>query len=66
MKPNLYLALYNRIEEWANEMSDGEGWPDMVYGEDTTNFMTKAAAAVFDACHESQIYGLQEGSLKKK
>lgn len=66
MKPNMFLALYNKIEEWSNEMSEGENWPDIIYGEDTTDFMTKAAAAVFDACHESQMYGLREGYFKKK
>lgn len=66
MKSELRSALYDKIEEWANEMSGSMEWPDMIYGEDTTKFMTKAAAAVFDACHESQLYGLREGYFKNK
>ena len=66
MKPSLYLALYNKIEEWSNEMCENGDWPDIAWGEHATNLMTKAAVAVFDACQESQEHGLREGYFKKK
>ena len=66
MNHNLYSTLYDKMQEWLDYSCDEGYWPDIVIGDDTVELMAKAASAVFDACQESQAYGLREGNFLEK
>lgn len=63
MKAVLFAALEKHIQAWANENCDQDNnWPDVYYdGEYGAENMTKAAAAVFDAAVDIQLFIKREG-----
>lgn len=65
MKPALYASLVEHLQKWVNSNCEENNWPDMYWGNATVECMAKAAAAVVDACEESQAYAIQEGGLQE-
>jgi hypothetical protein len=61
MNINLKATLYNVMEKWMNENCETDDWPNTYVGNETSNLMAEAAAAVFNAVEEIQVYGKQEG-----
>jgi hypothetical protein len=63
MKAQHFASLEAKIQEWADTVSSADG-PSLYWGDRTVELMTSAAAAVVDACEESQAYALREGLFK--
>ena len=63
MKARLFSTLEQVIEEWVNEQNVAGDWPGVWLGNETATLMATAAAAVLDACEESQATELADGNL---
>lgn len=63
MNINLKARLYEKMDEWVNEESEGEYWPNIYEGGKTSDLMAEAASAVFDAVVEFQKYAEEDGIL---
>ena len=61
MNINLKATLHNAMEEWMNDNCNTDNWPNMYVGDKTSDLMAEAAASVFDAVEEIQVYGKEEG-----
>jgi len=64
MDLKLKADLYNSIQKWMDKNCDLDVWPNIVIGDRTAEMMTGAAEAVFDACLESQQYGIKNGNFE--
>jgi len=64
MDLNLKVELYKSIQRWMDKSCESDVWPDIIIGDRTAEMMTNAAEAVFDACLESQQYGIKNGSFE--
>ena len=64
MNINLKATLYNAMEKWMNDNCESDNWPAMYIGDKTSDLMAEAAASVFDAVEEFQIYGKKEGYIQ--
>ena len=68
MNSHEYAMLEKAIQKWLDrtleesENADGA----TVIGDRTVELMATAARSVFDACEESQNYGLREGLFSTK
>jgi len=65
MNKILKEKLYVVINDWMNNNCQTEDWPNIFVGDKTSKLMTKAAASVFDAVEEVQVYCEKEGYLKE-
>jgi hypothetical protein len=61
-----YADLIDAMHLWINEHCEEDEWDNIVIGNKTAEYMANAAASVFDACAESQQYGVKEGFLKEE
>lgn len=64
MNFNIKKELVLTIEKWIEKNCDQDEWPDIVIGDRTAEMMANAAESVFDACLESQQYGIRNGSFE--
>lgn len=64
MNFELKKELVAAIQKWTEEQCEEENWPGIVVGNDTVFHMASAAESVFDACLESQQYGIQNGNFE--
>ena len=55
MKASLLATLEEAIDSWMEEQSSENHWPPVYVGPQTHALMARAAAAVLDACEESQV-----------
>lgn len=60
----LKKELVAAIQKWADKNCDGNNWPEIVVGDETIFYMAGAAESVFDACLESQQYGIKNGNFE--
>lgn len=63
MKARLFATLEQKLDEWVGEQSTSTDWPGVWLGRETATLMATAAAAVLDACEESQATALADGNL---
>lgn len=67
MNAKLYANLEAKIQEWFDEASSDDAYPEtVIFGNDTTSLMAKSACNVFDACVESQAFARQHGFIEEK
>lgn len=64
MNLELKVKLVAAIESWINKNCKSNNWPEIIVGNETALHMANAAEAVFDACLESQQYGIKNGSFE--
>jgi hypothetical protein len=64
MNINLKVTLYNAMEKWMNDNCESDDWPKMFVGNKTSDLMAEAAASVFDAVEEFQVFAMKEGYLE--
>lgn len=64
MDLNLKTDLYNSIQKWMDKNCESDVWPNIVIGDRTAEMMANAAESVFDACLESQQYGIRNGNFE--
>jgi hypothetical protein len=66
MKAKLFASLEAALDQWTDKQSEGIDWPNVIVGDRTVELMARAAAAVLDACQESQDYGERNGHFERK
>lgn len=59
MNFELKNSLIDAIQKWADKNCDKDKWPEIIVGDETIYHMASAAESVFDACLESQQYGIK-------
>jgi hypothetical protein len=52
----LKLSLIEAIQAWADTQCETNNWPNVHYGQKTTEFMTEAAFSVLMAVTEAEAY----------
>lgn len=65
MNFELKVKLVAAIESWISKNCESDNWPEIVIGNETVLHMANAAEAVFDACLESQQYGIENGNFEE-
>ena len=63
MNLELKLKLYIVIGAWLDDNCEEVYFPSTCLGEKTLDLMVEAAASVFDAVEEVQVYLKKEGDL---
>lgn len=64
MNSRQHAALEAKIQQWMDDNSDLEDWPDVIVGTKTAPAMTLAAKSVFDAIEDAQDHAKREGYWK--
>lgn len=54
MKASLLASLEETIQNWMDTNCTDDNWPDCWVYDDLAEDMTKAAAAIMDACEKGQ------------
>lgn len=61
MKTRMLLSLEQAMRRWLDENCEEDDWPDTYVTHDITERMATAAAGIFDAMSEGQIFAEREG-----
>jgi len=65
MKARMFSTLEQALDAWVDEHSMDYDWSAGFFGKETVTLMATAAAAVLDACAESQATAVVEGNLSE-